>query len=43
MKKTYINPTMEVVVMKMQGNILLPISGTTDHVDSREMMFFDEQ
>ena len=27
MKKTYINPSMEIVELKMQGAVLLPVSG----------------
>ena len=42
MKKTYCNPTIQVIEMKMQGNVLLPASGTTDQNLSREMFLFDE-
>ncbi len=41
MKKTYINPTLDVVELKAKSNLLLTISGTTDTVDSREMFILD--
>ena len=43
MKKTYINPALEVVELKTKSNLLLIVSGTTDTVDAREMMLFEEQ
>ncbi len=45
MKKTYINPEMEVIEVKADQTLLagspIPIGGSTDTVDTRELEDFD--
>ncbi len=47
MKKTYINPEMEIVELKtnhmlMAGSAQMPIDGTTDTVDSNDFELEEE-